>query len=255
MSSHKISWSAKNRIGTEHLARFKGGELLRSGAQVYFAPDNQDHAYVYDEVLLDFLMEWGNTPMVLTPEQQTVVEAAEMKNDIPLRCELKNGTVHAFCELSFIDHPPHPHFFEGREKWYYIHEIATMQLCPYRIPVRVMKALQEVMRFNTRLIERLKKIGGSDDPRFDEVAREHRYVVVKDTQGRLYKFDDLLSPYVENNTIPASEFELVHQATAAQIESARDISYFDYNERSPRPEGNVVVVKVFADLTPHRGAM
>ena len=247
MSSHKISWSAKDRSGMESLARFKHGELLRSGTQVYFAPDHQEHAYVYDAVLLDFLMEWGNTPMVLSPEQQAVVAAAEVKDDIPLRCELKNSTVYAFCELSFIDHPPHPHFFEGREKWYYIHEVASMQLSPYRVPVRVMKKLQDVMRFNKRLIERLKKIGGSDDPRFDVVAREHQYVVVRDSKGRFYKFDDLLSPYIENNTIPASEFELVHQPSAAQIAQAKDISYFDYNERSPRPDGKVELVKIFAD--------
>jgi hypothetical protein len=149
----------------EQLAHVKGGALLRSGQKVFFAPDAQDNAYVYDATLLDFLLEWGNTSYVLTPEQQVVVAGAEMANDIPMRCELKNGVVYALCELSFIDHPPHPHFFEGREKWYYLNEVASMQLCPQYVPMRVMKELEEVVRFNKRLIERLKKIGGSHDPR------------------------------------------------------------------------------------------
>lgn len=63
----------------------------------------------------------------------------------------------------------------------------------------------------------------------------------------LYKFDDLLGPYIENNMIPAAEFELVHRPRVAQTELARNISYFDYNERSPRPDGEVSVVKIFAD--------
>ncbi len=247
MSSNKVVLSRVDRAGMEQLAHVKGGALLRSGQKVFFAPDAQDNAYVYDATLLDFLLEWGNTSYVLTPEQQVVVAGAEMANDIPMRCELKNGAVYALCELSFIDHPPHPHFFEGREKWYYLNEVASMQLCPQYVPMRVMKELEEVMRFNTRLIERLKKIGGSHDPRFDEVAKEHRYVLVRDARGGLYKFDDLLGPFIENNTIPAAEFELVHQPTAAQVSQARDISYFDYNERSPRPEGKVAVVKIFAD--------
>lgn len=247
MSSNKVVLSRVDRAGMEQLAHVKCGALLRSGQKVFFAPDAQDNAYVYDATLLDFLLEWGNTPYVLGPEQQAVVAAAEMANDIPMRCELKNGAVYALCELSFIDHPPHPHFFEGREKWYYLNEVASMQLCPQYVPMRVMKELEEVTRFNMRLIERLKKIGGSHDPRFDELAKEHRYVLVRDARGGLYKFDDLLGPFIENNTIPAAEFELVHQPTAAQVSQARDISYFDYNERSPRPEGKVAVVKIFAD--------
>ena len=68
------------------------------------------------------------------------------------------------------------------------------------------------------------------DTRFDG-AKEHRYVLVQDTRGT-YKFDDLLGPYIENNTVDSAGVWLVHRPKGNK-QAARNAYLFWCNERSP----------------------
>lgn len=246
--SEKITFSPTSKAALEKVADFKGGSLLRGNDKLFFFTGESLTAMAYPSDMLDFLLDWGRTPLTLTPQMRAVVTASGRKNEVPVRIELKSGKSFGYGMLRFTNHPPAADWFENRwPRWYYITDVQSLEACPQFVPDHIMAKLEKVKKANSRILNEIRKIKGNllDSAHYAQLVAQHEYLVVKDKSGVKYKFDELFSQWIFDYSIPAAEFMVCENPTAAELAEAKDISDRDHEERGRVQRDPVVYI--FAD--------
>ena len=233
MPSSQKATLTPERSTLEPLAKFKGGELLKRDKTLYFFPSSTHIASVYDISLLDFLMDWGNTPLQLTAEQRVIANAATIRSSTLLRCEFKNGKTYDYCELQLSTSPPPAEWFENKQpEWHYVSEVTKMEVSPQAVPKSVLDHITKVEKHNKTIIQKILKLKGNllENAEYDKIRMQSKAAVVQDKNGALFKFSQS-ETFVYSRFIDAQSLTVVKAPTAKQVEAARELALIDYNER------------------------
>jgi hypothetical protein len=233
MTFNQTTLAPEEKKSMELMGNFKGGQLLKRNKTLYFTRPSEDTGNSYDISLLDFLLEWGNTPFQLTPKQQAVVKASGSKDYIPLRCEFKNGKTYDYCELVFSNLPPPAEWFLNKQpEWHYLTEVVNMELSTQAVPLDVVDEVGQVEKHNKRILNKIMKLKGNllENPEYDKIRSQTKVAVFKDKSGQLFKFSHQ-EKFVYSSSIDVQTLTVVKNPTQQQAESARELALIDYNER------------------------
>jgi hypothetical protein len=231
--SQSASTTSEEKATMELVTTLKGGQLLKRNKTLYFTRPSENTGNSYDISLLDFLLEWGNTPLLLTPEQRAVVKASGDKNFIPLRCEFRNGRTYDYCVLLFSNLPPQAEWFLNKQpEWHYLTEVVSMELSPQAVPLAVVDEVGKVEKHNKRILNKIMKLKGNllENPEYDKIRSQTKVAVFQDKSGHLFKFSQQ-EKFIYSSTIDAQTLTVVKNPTHQQAESARELALIDYNER------------------------
>jgi hypothetical protein len=231
-TSQRATLTPEEKSTLELVGRFKGGELLKRNKTLYFLPSSTLAANVYDISLLDFLLDWGNTPLQLTAEQLTVAKAATIKSSTPLRCEFENGKASDYCELQLSTFPPPAEWFVNKSpEWHYVNEVTKMEVSPQAVPKSVLEEISRMEKHNKMILDQILKLKGNllENPQYDKIRSQIRVVVVQDKYGALFKFSEMETRVYGH--IDAQSFTVVKEPTRRQIETAQELAPIDYDER------------------------